>query len=91
MDDDHQDDIGDHQNHRHHRRIRLTAYSALFDHGLASKFDQRFAVFSGVLFTGRLVFNLPGTGRISRAWLREPEIADLLMTVLITFIFIFRF
>lgn len=36
-------------------------------------------------------FNLPGTGRIRQAWLREPEIAALLMTVLITLIFIFRF
>ncbi|QLA77595.1 IS66 family insertion sequence element accessory protein TnpB [Escherichia coli] len=32
----------------------LTAYSALFDHGLASKFDQRFA---SIRSTGNLTFS----------------------------------
>ncbi|EFE7249792.1 hypothetical protein GBT17_19590 [Escherichia coli] len=35
-------------------RCRLTAYSALFDHGLASKSDQRFA---SIRSTGNLTFS----------------------------------
>ncbi|WP_094033018.1 hypothetical protein [Escherichia coli] len=34
---------------------RLTAYSALFDHGLASKSDQRFAY---IRSTGNLTFSI---------------------------------
>ncbi|EFA4748296.1 hypothetical protein E2Q88_27080 [Escherichia coli] len=34
--------------------LRLYAYSALFDHGLASKFDQRFA---SIRSTGNLTFS----------------------------------
>ncbi|WP_290123857.1 IS1 family transposase [Shigella sonnei] len=36
------------------RLMSLLAYSALFDHGLASKFDQRFA---SIRSTGNLTFS----------------------------------